>query len=227
MVSNDCGVVEFLKSVAYWSFSGLWLILLSQACCLLWFQTPVAYSAFTSVWLTMVSKACVPVQALCFERASRFALAMVLPVDAWIQVLFLISDPAIMRLLRASSATVNGAGELARATVEARVVRLNGRPCLWPDLFRRMLWWTPFVRELRVYSPPRDAPPAARARFDQLYGLNVFSQRGRDGDRVYVVMYGCSSQTIFWSVYLNGTGWAPRAVIWHTEMDERRMQQQQ
>ena len=160
-----------------------------------------------------------------------------LPAIAIIEILSLIDEPALMRAMRATSRTVEQAGELARQTVEARCNRLNGAlAVVFPDLFRRLLWWSPWQQCLRIYEEP-DAPAAAAARFQELWDLNMVKGRGhvfvgnsrhhQESRRVrYVVLYGNSGRSIFWYVF-TPRGWTSRALVWANEMAERHQQQQQ
>ena len=134
-----------------------------------------------------------------------------LPGHVWVDIMFCINDPVEMRAYRATSARVFHAGENARLVLEAKVDRMNGYPSIWPDLIRRLLFWTPWVGRLYIVEPP-----APTADFTQLYlWKRPKGETGWDQGHRWVSVHGCSTRSIFFKAWVEGRGWVFKAELYY------------
>ena len=139
---------------------------------------------------------------------------VVLPEVIWISVLFVTGDLPSRMALRATTSAVNRAGSMALATVQARLQVLNGDPSRFPDIYIRMLWWTPWVGYRIILRPPNGADPVCAALWLELgqvpFGRNQQSTAGIDA----IELHGSSSAGILWQEFVVGRGWVSHHALW-------------
>ena len=142
---------------------------------------------------------------------ARLVMVFSLPDTVIALILFHIECPRTGCALRATSGRVERAGEAARILVEQKLVRLNGGPDPFPEVYLRMSWWAPWVGTVRIYAPAPSASPAAIARFNELWRQSQVRVRPFGH---YLEIHGRSSSSILHKSYIWGRGWVSSYEIW-------------
>ena len=154
---------------------------------------------------------------------------MAFPSEVYIMVFFHLSDGPTRLALRATSATILGAAELARTTVEATVERINGRPCDNGPFYMMMMWHCPWVNHRVIRAPPASHGPFAAARYLMLVNERCGDPLALRNRRIYwnplalgnlatdntggplalghIRIYGTGTDEIFHTVHLEIDGW--------------------
>ena len=146
------------------------------------------------------------------------------PLDKhrFVEVLSYTGDRGTFRALRFLSAEFYHAGEAVRFTCEAKCYAMEtaANPewdYFWPDIVRRMFFWTPWCRQLCIW----EMQPSTS--FQELWDLDLFNSRGRSqcptlaGMR-YVTVHGCSSSSIFFHHFLDCSNkWVRWQAIYYSD----------
>ena len=138
----------------------------------------------------------------------------------WVMVLFAVGDSTDRRALRVVTMAVNHAGSQAMTAICNRMAVLNGRPCGWPLAYQLMSFWSPFVGQRLIMPPLRCLGPVALARYDWMWTSCVAIGRQRrtaSGRRMWIGIWGNSSEDIVHMEFVDARGWVERWRIY----DER------
>ena len=156
------------------------------------FRTEIGESS-QGTWFTLPSPLCVHASTM-----HTFCDEIV------VQVLLFLDDPLTRRAMRSASASVQRAGEMSRHAVESRQKRLNGKPLGHPELYWRMLWWSPWRGVITIRSPCPTSHPAAICRLEELHGLRQVYRTHSLHQRA-VMLHGRSDSCILFKAYVKDT----------------------